>query len=121
MAQTNAQARPTSRTWRDLRATVRYRCAPATFGRVIVDHAEDQVYQRAWLADLSQSGAGLVMSRPVGVDVAVHLVLRNPVSQQLVLLQGRVIHATQQISGDWLIGCQFTRRLSHQELDDLLA
>lgn len=110
------------RSWRDLRATVRYRCAPATFGRVLLDDcSDDQEYQRAWLADLSAGGAGLMMIRPVAVGSSLHLVLRNPINHQLILLQAHVVHATQQVSGDWLVGCQFCRSLDREDLEELLG
>jgi c-di-GMP-binding flagellar brake protein YcgR len=121
--QTNAQINRTSRRgWRDLRATIRYRCAPATYGRVFLnEEEEDHEYQRAWLADLSLSGVGLVMVRSIPVGHSIYILIRTPTTQQLLLLQGRVVHATQQVSGEWLIGCQFDRPLTREELDELLS
>lgn len=108
--------------WRNVRGTARYRCAPATFGRVHVDSPEgDREFQHVWLTDLSRGGVGLVMLRPVPVGAGIQLSLRNPTTGQPVHLHGVVAHSTQQVSGDWLIGCQFATEISGDELDDLLA
>ena len=49
-----AVGRPPSR---NRRVTIRYRCAPATTGRVCL--VDDQEFQRAWVDNLSRGGAGL--------------------------------------------------------------
>ena len=95
--------------------------APATYGRIFLDEQEnDQEYQRAWLADLSQTGVGLVMIRSVPVNALIHILLRTSTTHQLMHLQGEVAHATLQASGEWLIGCRLSRALTVDELDELL-
>ena len=45
------------------RGVIRYRCAPATVGKVI--STEDQEFQRAWVLDFSLKGVGMQLSRPL--------------------------------------------------------
>jgi hypothetical protein len=114
---------PRKQAWRDLRATVRYRCAPATYGRVLLNDQQeaDQEYQRAWLSDLSLGGVGLTMARPIPSHSSIHVLLRNPVSHELVILQGQVVHCTSQVNGEWLIGCKLDRALTAEVLEQLLG
>jgi hypothetical protein len=100
------------------RATVRYRCPPATPGRVYA--AEDLQYQRGWMQDLSVTGIGLLMTKPLERDLFVTIQLKSPSSNKSYNLPAHVVHATQQPSGDWMVGCHFICALSLEELDDLL-
>jgi PilZ domain len=100
------------------RATVRYRCPPATPGRVYV--AEDLEYQRGWLQDLSVAGIGLLMSKPLARDLHVTIQLKSVCSEKTYSLAAHVVHATQQSSGEWVVGCLFVDALSLADLDDLL-
>jgi hypothetical protein len=98
------------------RATVRYRCGPATQGKIA--RSDDQEFQRAWILDLSVIGIGLEASRPVepGELVVVHLKSQTRTYQ----LSAHVIHATEKPDGTWLIGCELANRLTEPELEDLL-
>jgi hypothetical protein len=98
------------------RATIRYRCAPATSGKVLI--TEDQEFQRAWILDLSSTGAGLELARRL--DIGVLLILQLKGQQKEYQLPAHVAHATQQSGGNWLIGCEFVTRLDPADLDDLL-
>lgn len=100
------------------RATVRYRCPPATPGRIYV--AEDHEYQRGWLQDLSVTGTGLLMSKPLARDLYVTIQLKSANSKKSYSLAAHVVHATQQASGEWVVGCHFVEALSLEDLDDLL-
>jgi hypothetical protein len=104
--------------WPNQRATVRYRCPPATAGRVYL--AEDLEFQRAWLQDLSATGIGLLMTKPLehGLSVAIQLV--SPNSSKNYSLSAHVVHSTQESGGDWIIGFQFAKPLTPDEVDDLL-
>src|SRR5262245_20737025 len=90
------------------RATVRYRCAPATQGKIA--RTDDQEFQRAWILDVSVNGIGLETSRQVEVGelVVVHLKSQTRSYQ----LAGHVAHATQRPDGTWLIGCELVVRLA---------
>ncbi len=100
------------------RATVRYRCPPATPGRIY--RSEDLEFQRAWLQDLSMTGVGLLMAKPLERDIFVTIQIKSPNSKRTHQLNAHVVHSTQQASGDWLIGCQFLEPLVHEDLEDLL-
>ena len=100
------------------RATVRYRCPPASSGRVYL--AEDVEFQRAWLHNLSTSGIGLLLTKPLEHGMFLTVVLKSPHSNRKYELPAHAVHSTQQSGGDWLVGCQFVYPLSEEDLDDLL-
>jgi hypothetical protein len=100
------------------RATVRYQCAPATPGRVIV--AEDQEFQRAWVLDLSVKGIGLQLTRPLKAGTLVVIQMKSS-QKKIYDLAAQVAHATAMSCGDWVVGCELIQRLSQEELDDLLS
>jgi len=103
---------------RNQRATVRYRCPPASAGRVYL--AEDVEFQRAWLHNLSASGIGLLLAKPLEHGLFLTIVLKSPNSNKKYELPAHAVHSTQQAAGDWLVGCQFVYSLSDEDLDDLL-
>ncbi|GEM_PF-3992856 len=98
------------------RAAVRYRCAPATTGKLYVAGAHD--YQRAWIINLSRNGIGATVARPL--PVGAFLVVQMGGSRGVVELPAQVIHATRQSQLDWLIGCELMQPLSDEALDALL-
>ena len=98
------------------RATVRYQCAPATPGRVIV--AGDHEFQRAWVLDISTKGVGLLMSRSFDPGVLVTIHLKG--IKKTFELSARVVHSTPQSSGDWVVGCALFTPLCQDDLDDVL-
>ena len=100
------------------RASVRYRCAPATSGKVLLGECTE--YQSAWVIDLSQGGVGLLMARPLAVHTSLTLKLYGLVSKIAYEIQALVAHNTQQSDGDWLVGCQFVDALTSEQVDDLL-
>ena len=75
MSQMNAspEGKPKARARGNRRATVRYRCAPATVGKVF--SANDHEFQRAWIQDLSLTG--------LGMDSLMGLELRNRIEAGL--------------------------------------
>jgi len=99
------------------RATVRYQCAPATSGRVVL--AADYEFQRAWVLDLSTRGVGLSMSRPVKLGTPLLIQLKSS-NQKAYELSAHVVHATPMAAGDFRIGCEFLSALSAEDLDALL-
>ncbi|MCI0684191.1 MAG: PilZ domain-containing protein [Gemmataceae bacterium] len=98
------------------RATVRYRCAPATSGKVFL--ADDQELRRAWVMNLSKQGIGVLLPRPV--PVGAYLTIQMRASQGAVSMTGHVVHATLHGQGEWLIGCEFMQPLNDDELEELL-
>ena len=101
------------------RGSVRYRCPPASAGRVFL--SEDLEYQRAWLQDLSATGIGLLVSKQVATGLHVTIQIKCSHSQKLYSLHAHAVHATPQADGTWVIGCQFVTPLTRDELEDLLS
>jgi hypothetical protein len=113
---TGAKAVP-ARSSSNRRASVRYQCGPATPGQVQV---EGQEWQRAWVLDLSVSGVGLLVSRELqaGLEIVIHL--KSPAAQQTYALPARIRHASRQLDGEWILGCEFAGKLTDEQLDALL-
>mgnify|MGYP001569996043 CR=1 FL=1 len=101
---------------RNHRATVRYRCAPATTGKLYL--AGDLEYQRAWIVNLSQRGLGATMTRPLPIGACITIQMRGP--HGVVELPAQVVQVTCQNPSEWLIGCELVRPLSNDELETLL-
>ena len=100
------------------RATVRYRCAPATIGRLYV--GEDHEFQHAWVVNLSKTGIGFVLARPIPCGTPVVIQMRANVTQTINKLIAQVVHCTAQLQNDWMIGCEFADPVSPELLDYLL-
>lgn len=107
--------RPVAR--RNRRATIRYRCAPATIGKVF--SADDHEFQRAWIIDLSLKGIGMELARPV--DVGKLMLVSVRLSDGAVLeISARVIHCDPIPHSGWHIGCELTVPLTPDQLETLL-
>jgi hypothetical protein len=100
------------------RAAVRYRCRPATVGRL--DKSEQYSSQRAWVLNLSASGVGLLLGEGFEPDTVLTIHLKHPTRGGWCDLQARVAHATRQPDGAWYVGCEFTDQLSPDALEALL-
>lgn len=100
------------------RATVRYRCPPASAGRVYL--AEDLEFQRAWLQDLSATGIGILLTKPLQDGLFVTIQMKSPTTNKSFSLCAHVVHSTRQPTGDWIVGCEFITPLTADDLDDLL-
>jgi hypothetical protein len=107
---------PTPRAQR--RATVRYRCPPATLGRVFI--AESYKSIEAWLLNLSVEGTGLLMNQCLDPGTWVFIELESTNQKLCLELSARVAHATRQHDGSWMLGCAFGNPLSADELEALL-
>lgn len=104
--------------WANRRVTVRYHCAPATTGKILA--ADQQHVLRAWILDLSKGGAGLLLPRSLKIGQIITLQIVSPAQGDRREFAARIAHATQQRSGEWMIGCEFLSPLSTDQLDDLL-
>lgn len=100
------------------RVTVRYRCAPATAGKVFTH--DDQEFQRAWVDNLSKGGVGLFLSKPIpdGGSITVHL--KSAVQAEVFELPGHVIHSTLREPYGWYVGIEFNAPISDEILDAIL-
>ncbi len=118
MALTSPPAEPGQETCApNQRATIRYRCPPAAAGRVYL--AEDLAFIRAWLHNLSTTGIGLVLNKPLHEGLLLTIQLRGTRQQKRFHLEARVVHSTPK-DGAWLVGCQFVTPLSAGDLQELL-
>jgi hypothetical protein len=103
---------------RQRRATVRYRCPPATLGRVFI--ANSYKSQAAWVQNLSFQGAGLLVSGVIEPDTRVTIELESNNHELSLELGARIVYAKAQADGNSLVGCSFDRALTQDELDGLL-
>jgi c-di-GMP-binding flagellar brake protein YcgR len=99
------------------RVAVRYKCGLATPGRI---RLEGEEWQRAWVLDLSFTGVGLLLGRSLqaGQHVVVHL--RGIEQSKVHEAPCQVRHATRQVDGEWVVGCEFFQPLTAEQLDALL-
>jgi hypothetical protein len=105
--------------WIKRRIEPRYQCGPATAGRVA--DRRNQNPKRVWVLNLSQSGAGLLMSQPLDAGTLIVIHLKSASQDRFFELAARVIHSTAQVNGDWLVGCEFADKLSPDDLETLLS
>jgi hypothetical protein len=70
--------------------------------------------------DLSSHGAGVLLPHPLEDHTDFILHIKSTDGDRRYELTCRVVHATCQPLGDWLIGCEFESHLSSEDLDALL-
>lgn len=99
------------------RATVRYRCAPATIGKVYL--GDDHEYQHAWVLNLSVTGIGLSLPRPIPAGSEATIQIRGNDGKTYDLYT-RIVHCTEQPHHDWSVGGEFVQPLTADDLDNLL-
>ena len=100
------------------RAFERYPCRRSPFVRVIA-RPNFQAH-RAFLQDVSLEGIGLILDRPFDIGTLLAVQLRSTHTGVSGILTAKVIHATQQGDGSWLVGCTLNRRLTDDEICHLL-
>jgi len=100
------------------RITVRYRCAPATLGRLYLD--SDHEFQHACVINLSRSGVGFTVARPMPCGTGIIIHMRSPDTGKMHKLPAHVVYCTIEPQGDWIVGGAFEQPLSHEILDQLL-
>lgn len=101
------------------RASIRYQCAPATPGKILSSEREE--FQRGWVLDLSKTGAGILMNRPMKLNQRAALQITSPTDNQRYEIRGKVVHATQRLrGGEWIIGFHFDKMLTVEQLEVLL-
>lgn len=100
------------------RATIRYRCAPATIGKVFM--SDDQEFQRACIINLSLKGIGLQLARRLELGQFILVSMRSNDGTQVYEVSAQVAHCSLLPHGDWYVGCELTLALTHDDLDQLL-
>ena len=113
--QTDEAAR---RKWLNRRGSVRYQCAPATVGKVYSGPREEFV--RVWVLDLSRGGAGLLVPRPLNIDTEIAIQIASPSNKKRLEFMARVAHLSEKVTGEWVVGLEFLRPLTDEELDAIL-
>jgi PilZ domain len=78
--------------------------------------------QRHWarVRNISTGGVGLLLDAPIepGTDLVVEMKTMDPATS--LTLPARVVHATMQEEGSWIVGCKFFTRPAEEELLALL-
>jgi hypothetical protein len=86
----------------------------------LVSATQDEMAS-ATVRDLSATGIGLVVRQPLKPGTVLILNLEVRDCRLPRPLPVRVMHASPTAEGQWLVGCQFVRRLSDPELQMLLG
>jgi hypothetical protein len=99
------------------REVERFPPEPSSICRVVSDTQDEAA--RATVRDLSTTGIGLLVRQPIKPGSVLILSLEVRECRLPRPLPVRVMHAAPADEGNWLVGCQFVRRLSEPELQIL--
>jgi c-di-GMP-binding flagellar brake protein YcgR len=100
------------RTW------VRFPCElDATYRLMRVSERE---WSRAKVVDISASGVGLLVQRAIDAGALVRIVLTPPDGGESLKVVACVVRVTERPDGELVLGCNFIRELSTQELQGLV-
>ncbi len=99
------------------RGAKRYHLNLGTVAWLTVD--EDASPQEVWLVNISETGIGFRSEWPLLPGTILVLELAGNAAHR-VMLTGKVVHSTKHDKGNWLVGCQFAKRLEAEDLEDLL-
>jgi hypothetical protein len=103
----------------DRRGAARYSCDGQPFWRLAGPCSADS--SLAGVRDVSTTGIGLCSKERLKPGIVFVLTLQGRDQRLSRPLPVRVMHSTRQEDGDWLVGCQFVRRLTEQDLHALLG
>ena len=84
------------------RAAPRHGCAEAT--DVLLPATGERL--RARVRDVSRTGVGLAVTRPVPPGAALLLAVRRSAESRTVWVPARVVHCTGDDGAGWLLGCR---------------
>jgi len=99
------------------RVAVRHPASASVSTRLTRDTARAR---RATIRDISVSGLALIVRSPLKAGTDLLVQMKNEALDLAYDLAARVIHATSQPRGRWIIGCAFARELTPSELETLL-
>src|SRR5262249_35652990 len=101
----------------DCRAWIRFPCEADT----VLSSSNSGEAQRwpATVLNISASGVGLRASRDFPVSALLSLELPGLAPDPARAVLARVVHATPQDDGEWVIGCAFNDALTDEELQKL--
>ena len=100
------------------RAYIRYRCAPATIGKII--STDDHEFQRAWIIDLSLTGLGMQLARALEPGRLIIVTMKDNLGRKIFELPAHVAFCGALPHSEWKVGCEFINRLTPEDLDQLL-
>jgi hypothetical protein len=100
------------------RACVRYRCSRPIPRRMAI--AESYVLLDGWLVDISVTGLGLLLGRPLDAGTLLFVDLESAPGAAPVELLARVVRATATPENEWILGCEFVNPLQEEELQAIL-
>ncbi len=103
----------------DRRGAERYPCDLQPFWRIVGGEQVDSPPAR--VRDVSLTGIGLLVQQPIKPGTVLVIKLQTRDQRLSRPLPARVMHATPQAAGDWLVGCQFIRKLNDQDMRALLG
>jgi hypothetical protein len=100
------------------RCAERLPCGLQPFWRV---EGQEQVESPpAQVENISATGIGLRVREPLKPGMVLVIKLQNRAGRLSRPLPARVMHATLQTDNSWLVGCQFVRRLSDEDMHALV-
>jgi hypothetical protein len=100
------------------RRSLRYPCHLRTYCRLIGTGLTESRSALAW--DLSASGVNLVLSRPFLPGSLLTVELEGPGQRIAPWLMMRVVHVSERVPGEWVLGCAFERQLADSDVQNLL-
>jgi c-di-GMP-binding flagellar brake protein YcgR len=100
------------------RVSVRYSCGLATATRIQLE--TDGFFRRAMGLNISQGGMAIILENSPDIGAEVQIRMRNRILNFSYDLSAHVVHANQNDQGKWVVGLQFSRKLSLAELAGLL-
>src|SRR5262245_1152449 len=100
-----------------LRSAVRYKCHLATPGKLQVAGPQPR---EGWRVNIALGGIGILRDQAIELGTAVTLRLKSESRGVVYELPAQVVHTTAQSSGGWVVGCALERKLTPEELEDVL-
>ncbi len=100
------------------RVHLRFPCSQAVFCCAL--NPRDYIFWTARARDISASGMRLVLGHHFDPGTMLAMELLSAAQNVAREFPARVVYATAQAGGSWIIGCQFTNRLNEAELVALL-
>jgi len=101
------------------RQAIRFGISLETSARLLAMVQDDPRPVR--VRNISVGGISLVIGREVATHSLLDIELLNRPKMFLCKLQVRITYAVEHPTGDWILGGAFTRKLSEEELESLLA
>jgi hypothetical protein len=104
----------------DGRVAPRHKCGLPTSCEPTAVRGDRELKWPATIRDISVSGIGLLLKRRFERGAGLTIELPENGSNTGYTVLAKVIHATAQNGGYWLLGCAFVSELSDEELEGLL-